>query len=640
MKKYSTIFILLLFLCIACIGIGCQNQQTAEYIILYKDANASDFSGNLAPDSARTHTKGTTTILQEPNREWYQFEGWYLDYNALFNPVTQLTDENFNKTNTVTVYAKWSATQSYTIDFDKQGGTGGDDQITNIHYTQELPYIVQIPTKQDNIFVGYFDQLDGNGKQYFDEKGSRVVDKWDKESNATLYAKWMDKDLTFTITLDKQGGTGGDDQISNIYQQLPYTIQIPTKQDNFFVGYFDQLDGNGKQYFDEQGNRTVDKWDKESDATLYAKWIDKDLAFTITLDKQGGIGGDDNTQSYFKQDMPQVQVPTLQDHSFVGYFDQPNGIGKQYYDSQGNSTHIWDKWQNQEYKLYAYFLDINVDSNLEYISINNGTSWSVKAKDLQKIAQTIHIPSTYQGLPVVEIADDGFYVKGQSANRITTQIIIEEGITKIGKQAFIYYSSLTDLQLPTTLKHIDNAAFQSAIALRTVHLPKGLQIIGEGAFGSGRLESVTIPNTVIEIGGGAFDQTGNNSAVQTIKSLTFEDGGMQPLDIYEYAFDGLLITTLTLPARTKQLGGRMNGTIFGQTINLQIVYIPKSIDQGEIQAYSDPFAVWQGDNSQGQFIPNPKITIYLPDIQTLTHYQQATGWQIYANQMQVLSSMS
>jgi len=626
----------LLALCMV-VGVACISSNTNEkYAIIYKDANATDFGGVLDADSPREHQKGETTVLKGASRDGFVFEGWYLNYNALFEPVTELTDENFEKTNIVTLYAKWSEAQSYTVTFDKQGGDGGTDTLT-LYYGQDLPYKIETPQKQDYIFGGYFDQIDeeGNtiGKQYFGSLGEPIVDKWDKQSDAVLYAKWI-KDEVYTITFDKQGGTLGTDDISIRYGQDMPSVQIPQLQDSIFVGYFDQIDGNGTRYYDTTGDALVEQWDREVDTTLYAKWVDKDKQFDIEFDKQGGQGGDSSTQVGFLQDMPQVVVPYLDEYIFEGYFDNPNGLGIQYYDNSGNSVGKWDKWQDVTYTLYAHFVEDETYKNLDFVAIDNDTAWAVKAKDTNNIEQTIHIPSTYKGLPVLEIADDGFWNKGQTANKITTDIIIDDGITKIGSQTFLYYNSLINLRLPNTLQEIGNSAFQGTMDLKTVQLPSGLTTIGEAAFAANRFDSITIPNTVTEIGGQAFDQTGNSNAVQTLKTIIFEDGGTAPLDIYERAFAGALITTLTLPQQMNRLGARLSGSVFEETNNLKTVYINKSIEDGEIVAEYDPFLIFSSTASN--FVSNPNITIYLPNQSTLEYYQQSNNWSNYKDQMQVM----
>lgn len=77
-------------------------------------------------------------------------------------------------------------------------------------------------------------------------------------------------------------------------------------------------------------------------------------------------------------------------------------------------------------------------------------------------------------------------------------------VTKIGTLAF-QAQKLTSVTLPNTLKEIGYNAFDGCTGLKTMTIPNSVEIIKSSAFEDcTALESVTIPNSVTEIGYSAF----------------------------------------------------------------------------------------------------------------------------------------
>ena len=92
----------------------------------------------------------------------------------------------------------------------------------------------------------------------------------------------------YTISFDKQNGTGGSDNLKVKYNTKISQIEIPSRQGFRFLGYYTSIEG-GEEYFDESGNPTKVIYNKIDDTTLYAHW--EQIEFTITFDKQEGSGG-------------------------------------------------------------------------------------------------------------------------------------------------------------------------------------------------------------------------------------------------------------------------------------------------------------------------------------------------------------
>ena len=74
--------------------------------------------------------------------------------------------------------------------------------------------------------------------------------------------------------------------------------------------------------------------------------------------------------------------------------------------------------------------------------------------------KVIVIPKQYNGRPVTAIGDQAFQGKGWD-----TSIIIQEGITQIGKEAF-YHSNFVSITIPLSVKKIGDNAFSDTYHLQ------------------------------------------------------------------------------------------------------------------------------------------------------------------------------
>ena len=84
-------------------------------------------------------------------------------------------------------------------------------------------------------------------------------------------------------------------------------------------------------------------------------------------------------------------------------------------------------------------------------------------------------------------------------------IVLEDGVTSIGENAFDYCTSLTSVAIPDSVTSIGNSAFSSCISLTSVAIPNSITNIGSYAFSNcDSLPSVTIPASVTNIGSAAF----------------------------------------------------------------------------------------------------------------------------------------
>ncbi len=127
------------------------------------------------------------------------------------------------------------------------------------------------------------------------------------------------------------------------------------------------------------------------------------------------------------------------------------------------------------------------------------------------------IPSEYNNLPVVEIADSVFY----NLDNVTS-IIIPDTVTTIGNGAFENCSKLASVTLPEGLIKINQDVFRNCTSLTNIVIPDNVETIGIQAFYScSSLTSVVIPDSVLSIGYYAFGSCISLASVTIGKNVSY-----------------------------------------------------------------------------------------------------------------------
>lgn len=126
---------------------------------------------------------------------------------------------------------------------------------------------------------------------------------------------------------------------------------------------------------------------------------------------------------------------------------------------------------------------------------------------------------------VTSFAADNMTSKGFS--RGLTGVILPEGLTSVGSNAFEGCSRLTSVSLPSTLKKIGNSTFKGCSSLATLHVPDNVNSIGGSAFsGCSALTSIRLPSNLSRLQTDTFKNCRSLATVTVPENL----GKTMPID--------------------------------------------------------------------------------------------------------------
>lgn len=281
-------YIILLSLCIGILFVSCDTMlfSTVEFIVDGEVYYTLDTSSE------------TLSLPDNPTKEGFIFEGWYLDkddFEQSFNIDSILNTVG----NNIKVYAKWSEDpneiDAFTIIFHTNGGSDVDSIEFDSASDIAIP---DAPYREGYTFGGWY-----TDNQDFEEVFAFEILL---EQDWELYAKWIPN--TYTVTFDASGGVFTTTTLEIEYSSN-YNLAIPEKTGYIFDGWYDSSNINCS---------LTGKWKVADDITLHAKWIATE--YDIVLDVNGGntLSSDTVTVSYESEyALPQ---PSREGYDFIDWY--------------------------------------------------------------------------------------------------------------------------------------------------------------------------------------------------------------------------------------------------------------------------------------------------------------------------------
>ncbi len=334
--------------------------------------------------------------------ETYTFAGWYKD-EGLQTPFDFNTD---TITEATTLYAKWTATPvQYAVTFNANNGT--EATTVNVNYGQTVAKPTA-PTKTATVaetytFAGWY--KDSIFQTPFDFDNDTIT------SNITLYAKWNNTAIEYTVTFNSNGGTSVESQ--TVYYDKKITKPAdPTKaataaETYTFGGWY--VDAGFQFPFEFRDDAIT------SNITLYAKWISTPVEYTVTFNSNGGTSVESQTV-YYGSTITAPTAPTKAEdenytYTFAGWY-KDSGLQTSFdftNDTITGATTLYAKWTPTAIQKYTYTFYNEDRSVVKTETIKEGelivapTTNPTKAEDSN---------FTYTFL--------GWYDKANAGNKVTT----------------------------------------------------------------------------------------------------------------------------------------------------------------------------------------------------------------------------
>lgn len=403
------------------------------------------------------------------------------------------------------------------------------------------------------------------------------------------WAEYKDKIVGFTeysITYNLNGGTNDNRNITSFTKiDVPIKLYDPTKENADFLGWYATSDFSGEK---------VTEITTVSNVTLYARW---DLKMTITYVLNGGTNNASNLSTITESMLPYSLMPaSKQGYAFVGWFID-EGLSEQ-------ATAISAFGDITIYAAWEW-----MDPNLVFTLNPDGTAYSVKAKSTT-ISGQISIPATFKGKPVNEIEANAF----ENCSKIT-DIFFTSSIQTIGSSAFYNTGIITYTNassganicevkgLPVTsgswkyAEKLDNSLIivkylgsSSTVSVPNLINEKIVKNIHSYCFSSkDKIQSITIPNSVISIGSGAFSGCNGLTKVNITDlaawfKITFDNEYANPLNYAHHLYlNNTELTEITIPNSITKIN---NYALCGAS-SITLITIPSSVTSIGDYAFSN-----------------------------------------------------
>ena len=424
--------------------------------------------------------------------EW-GFSGDMIGYNNCTFYVDK-DDENYIRNYTFVLYPEKSGKKA--VYYHPNGGTGSTSP-TYYSPDQEMITFAQCGfTRPGYRFVGWMyndfhatyqcmGDLIYNGYRYAAGQ-TDYIDRSavNKQGVVNLYAVWAKIDDTYTIKFDANGGTG----------TMPDMIVDRSQFDGYmyFNGWL-KLNTNTKE------NVRINPTNFSVINIPYATFTRPGYVFDGWEFTRVGLGSQGGGKAIITY---QLKLDMYLTDYYINGYNRAMAIQFDMFEAGSVNTFkaIWRKIDNTtdnnqnnftyEKVLYAVVKDGRIeawmpDSNINSIYATYGGAQNVleiidgyKITSYKGNANTVIVPSMYNGKPIVVI----------------------------GEEVFKDNKTLYNITLPNTVKLILDKAFYRCNYLKSINIPDGLRLIGTAAFSEcTSLRSISLPNSLMEIKDKAFE---------------------------------------------------------------------------------------------------------------------------------------
>ena len=474
----------------------------------------------------KIETKGYETIdlPSAQNKENYDFKGWFLDKNIWSEELTRdyfLNKPLLEDLDCYAFYEKKSepVVEKYTIYFYV------DNKIFSTIETSgnEILTLPNAPQKENYSFKGwYFDN-----KSFEDELTADFYENIALKSDVNVYAYYElvnEEPKEFKVSFDSNGGSKVEDVVTSIIESEPYT----TRDGYTFLGW----------YLEESFiNKVTFPFEVTKDQTLYAKW--EENTYNVHFELNGGTGVTDLKTNKIEKE----PLPTRDGYTFIGWYLEESFINKVTFPFE----------VTKEQTLYAKWEE-NIPASISFNVNEEGVLTSVEG--ISEINNEVVIPSRVNDIDVIEIGDKVF-----ADNLFIKKLVIPESVKSLGNKMCYGAKNLEEVVLPNNITVIPDYAFENCSSLTNINIPTSLVQIRANAFSQTALKEFIAPESLKEIWLYAFKDAKELRNVE-LKNVT---------EIGDMVFENCeKLESIVIPETLEEIGA----SVFGGCSSLQDIDLP------------------------------------------------------------------
>lgn len=334
--------------------------------IVYFNANGGTGAPSTINSGPISTIRYEVTVPETvPTRSGYQFLGWSTDQSA--ETGTYQPGDTFSmipsgaSTESITLYAIWASSYTYTLSFDATDGSGAPSALTygptsSTSHTFTLPTAEPIPSDPDTYeFGGWSIYPDGSGVLWQPGEQYTLTATDSSEVTRTLYASWTRIAWEFSLSFVAPGATNVPENMSSgtvatAYYTFTIPSNLPVKDGWTFTGW--DASGGASGTYQPGAQITV-----TAPTVLYAEFVSAGYVYTLTFDGNGAtqpvpnpISSLPTTATSYTFDIPQSH-PDRPGHDFEGWATSSDGNPE--YQTGGTITLYAPNYEQTLYAIWS-----------------------------------------------------------------------------------------------------------------------------------------------------------------------------------------------------------------------------------------------------------------------------------------------
>lgn len=352
---------------------------------------------------------------------------------------------------------------------------------------------------------------------FYEKKSEPVVEKY-------TISFYVDNEIFSTIE------TSGKEILT-----LP---NAPQKENYSFKGwYFDNESFENELTADFYQNTAL-----KSDVNVYAYYElvnEEPKEFKVSFDSNGGSKVEEVVTSIIESE----PVTTKDGYTFLGWYLEESFINK--------VTFPFEVTKDQT--LYAKWEE-NISASISFNVNEEGVLTSVEG--ISEINNEVVIPSRVNDIDVIEIGDKVF-----ADNLFIKKLVIPESVKSLGNKMCYGAKNLEEVVLPNNITVIPDYAFENCSSLTNINIPTSLVQIRANAFSQTALKEFIAPESLKEIWLYAFKDAKELTNVE-LKNVT---------EIGDMVFENCeKLESIVIPETLEEIGA----SVFGGCSSLQDIDLP------------------------------------------------------------------